>query len=95
MRESGGIPGRVGKFLTLISVRIIVRSGRGNMPTLELLQCECNQCGHKWYPRCTEPRVCPACHSLRWDKPKVADRTSDQGPEAGEQGGGLVGEALE
>ena len=31
---------------------------------------KCNQCGHKWTPRTEDPRICPKCHSLRWDKEK-------------------------
>ena len=33
--------------------------------------------GHEWYPRpgqdgvLREPRLCPKCHTTRWDQPKV------------------------
>lgn len=36
-----------------------------NIPILK-----CNQCGHEWRPRIEDPRICPKCHSLRWDKEK-------------------------
>jgi len=31
---------------------------------------KCNQCGHEWVPRIEEVRMCPKCHSVRWDKVK-------------------------
>ena len=32
---------------------------------------KCNQCGYEWIPRIEDVRICPKCHSLRWDKVKV------------------------
>lgn len=29
---------------------------------------KCNRCGHEWTPRIADPRQCPGCHSIRWDK---------------------------
>lgn len=38
-----------------------------NMPPIYPV--ECKVCGHAWYPRSPDerPRLCPKCHSLRWD----------------------------
>lgn len=39
----------------------------------------CDICHHEWVPRGgveDEPRVCPACHSVRWNQPDRKPRTS-------------------
>jgi hypothetical protein len=38
----------------------------------------CDICHHDWIPRGStdEPRVCPACHSVRWNQPERKPRTS-------------------
>lgn len=28
----------------------------------------CKQCGHRWVPRVSHPKVCPKCKSYGWDK---------------------------
>ncbi len=35
---------------------------------IKLKKLQCNNCGHIWTPRKEEVRICPKCHSLRWDK---------------------------
>ena len=37
--------------------------------------CRC-RCGHEWLPRdkADKPRVCPACKSPNWDRPKKFER---------------------
>lgn len=32
----------------------------------------CHRCGHEWVPRekAQDPRVCPACKSPYWDRPR-------------------------
>ena len=30
----------------------------------------CNRCGHSWYPKQPEIRICPKCKSPYWDKPR-------------------------
>ena len=37
---------------------------------LNIPKVKCKQCGHEWIPRIEDPRICPKCHSLRWDKEK-------------------------
>ena len=46
---------------------------------------KCNQCRHEWVPRIKNPRMCPECHSIRWDKEpnktltlKVGNRTATE-----------------
>ena len=36
--------------------------------------CRC-RCGHEWLPRekGNKPRVCPACKSPYWDRPRLND----------------------
>jgi hypothetical protein len=39
----------------------------------------CDICHHEWIPRGgmdEEPRVCPACHSIRWNQPERKPRAS-------------------
>ena len=31
---------------------------------------KCQKCLHEWIPRIKDVRVCPKCHSYRWDQPK-------------------------
>ena len=33
-------------------------------------QLECKRCGHKWFPRQPEVRMCPNCKSPWWDVEK-------------------------
>ena len=34
----------------------------------------CERCGHEWLPRSkNKPKVCPACNSRIYDKPKKKD----------------------
>ena len=35
---------------------------------MKLIKIKCNKCQHEWSPRVEDVRVCPKCHSLRWDK---------------------------
>ena len=35
-----------------------------------LAQCQCLKCGYTWVPRTVAPKMCPACLSRKWDKPK-------------------------
>ncbi len=30
----------------------------------------CKRCGHSWYPKGPEVRICPHCKSAYWDKPR-------------------------
>ena len=32
---------------------------------------ECQRCGHQWYPRVKDVRVCPKCHTPYWDIPFI------------------------
>jgi Zn finger protein HypA/HybF involved in hydrogenase expression len=36
-----------------------------NIPKLK-----CARCGHEWYPKGPEVRICPKCKSAYWDKPR-------------------------
>jgi predicted Zn-ribbon and HTH transcriptional regulator len=40
------------------------------MRMIKRRQAECQKCGHKWFPRVKDVRICPKCKSVRWDKPK-------------------------
>jgi len=31
----------------------------------------CKRCGHSWYPKQQEIRICPKCKSPYWDRAKV------------------------
>lgn len=33
---------------------------------LVLVLCECKKCGHKWYSKSGNPKVCPKCKSYKW-----------------------------
>ncbi len=45
------------------------------MPSLQIPQLECLQCGHKWIPRKLSyargylPNTCPKCRTFYWDRP--------------------------
>jgi Zn finger protein HypA/HybF involved in hydrogenase expression len=30
----------------------------------------CQRCGHTWIPRIDDVKVCPKCHSYRWNEKK-------------------------
>jgi len=38
------------------------------MNVMKLLKVKCKKCGHEWIPRTDDVRLCPKCHSVRWDK---------------------------
>lgn len=40
----------------------------------EVKNLHCKRCGHSWYPRQPEVRICPKCKSPYWDK----DRTKGE-----------------
>gem|GEM_PF-1709502 len=43
---------------------------------LKLPRMRCGRCGHEWIPRRDRPpKVCSACKSPFWDKPKVRPAT--------------------
>jgi len=31
---------------------------------------KCSRCGWTWVPRVKKPKVCPGCHSVKWNVPK-------------------------
>ena len=31
---------------------------------------KCKRCGHEWWPRKSEVRICPKCKSAYWDREK-------------------------
>jgi hypothetical protein len=36
-----------------------------------VIVCVCERCGHDWIPRGEfEPKICPKCKSIYWDRPK-------------------------
>ena len=37
---------------------------------VKVRELKCNKCGHEWYPRSTDVRMCPKCKSVNWDKEK-------------------------
>ncbi len=37
----------------------------------KLPEVTCRRCGHSWYPRQPEVRICPKCKSPYWDKARV------------------------
>jgi len=38
---------------------------------IEMDKIKCLRCGHKWYPRTPEVRICPKCKSPYFDVPKI------------------------
>jgi predicted Zn-ribbon and HTH transcriptional regulator len=38
------------------------------MSMVKIPMLKCNKCGHEWVPRIKDVRVCPKCHSVKWDK---------------------------
>ena len=43
------------------------------MRSIKLAQVRCHRCDHRWRPRTTVIRVCPACHSPYFDIPAQRD----------------------
>lgn len=35
---------------------------------VDVKELSCKRCGHSWYPRQPEVRICPKCKSPYWDK---------------------------
>lgn len=35
---------------------------------MPLPRCKCQRCGHEWVQRVENPRSCPSCHNINWDK---------------------------
>jgi predicted Zn-ribbon and HTH transcriptional regulator len=33
-------------------------------------KCKCRRCGYEWVPKVINPKQCPFCHSMKWNKPK-------------------------
>ncbi len=42
------------------------------MSKVQIWGYRCERCGHEWVPREKdhEPKVCPACKSAYWDRPR-------------------------
>lgn len=38
--------------------------------TIQLTRAKCEQCGYKWLPKVTQPKQCPKCKRMDWDKKK-------------------------
>ncbi len=36
----------------------------------------CMRCGHEWFPRKRDVRICPICKSARWDQPRRVRKSS-------------------
>ena len=36
--------------------------------SMEIKQLKCLRCGHAWFPRQFEVRICPHCKSAYWNK---------------------------
>ena len=53
------------------------------MPKVQLTGFQCTRCRHTWVPRDVDepPRVCPACKSPYWDRPRksVAQKKAAKG----------------
>lgn len=56
------------------------RDGGKEIGMVLLMGARC-RCGHEWLPRDKEekPRVCPACKSPNWDRPKRWERPRESG----------------
>ena len=39
----------------------------------------CLRCGHAWFPRSNDVRICPRCKTARWDEPRTT-RSSHSSP---------------
>lgn len=35
---------------------------------VKVTKVKCLRCGYEWIPRISDPRQCPKCRSMRWDK---------------------------
>ncbi len=46
---------------------------------ITIMGCRCERCGHEWVPRDPErePRVCPKCNSMHWDRRPTPATTYD------------------
>ena len=38
------------------------------MPFVKVKKLKCMRCGHVWFPRKPEVRICPNCQSPYWDR---------------------------
>lgn len=47
------------------------------MAKLKLTVVRCLNCGHEWLPRVPDPRICPKCGSVRWDRPHPGKPVTD------------------
>ena len=48
---------------------------------MEIKQLKCLRCGHAWFPRQFDVRICPKCKSHLWDKerkPKKKEKIDDK-----------------
>ena|SRR3990167_10532908 len=46
----------------------------------EVKELYCKRCGHKWFPRQSEVRICPRCKSPYWDKERQGENTKQKYP---------------
>ena len=37
---------------------------------------KCLRCGHKWWPRKEEVRLCPHCKSAYWNRPRKSKQST-------------------
>lgn len=58
---------------------------------------ECKRCGHTWTPRqAGSPKQCPACHSVRWNRPRHPAAEAMEAMEtAKDRAAGIMGTAQE
>jgi uncharacterized OB-fold protein len=40
---------------------------------------KCKRCGHEWFPRKKDVRICPKCKSARFDQEKTANAGKSKG----------------
>lgn len=48
------------------------------MPKVQIWGYRCERCGHEWLSRKgredIEPKVCPSCRSVYWDRPRRVEK---------------------
>ena len=61
-------------------------AGSQELPATAGVYC-CKRCGHAWVPRNKdeEPRVCPKCKSLYWDRPRKDTGKEPEGTDGAEK----------
>jgi predicted Zn-ribbon and HTH transcriptional regulator len=48
------------------------------MVRIVIPRAHCEGCGHSWVPRVENPRMCPKCRKVNYDRPRKVKSIADE-----------------